>query len=183
VTPPQWKLQIGGPITDDVERNFMFRDMRRKKQSLSEEETIEILKTCTSGVLAVTGDNGYPYAVPLSYAYNDGKLYFHFAKEGHKLDSIAKNNKVSFCVIQTDQVIPETFTTHFRSAVVFGRARLLTEDSEKKYALECLVEKYSPNYISEGRSEIERDWKRVCAAEVAIEHMTGKASIELINKQ
>jgi uncharacterized protein len=155
--------------------------MRRKKQLLSEAETIEILQSCTSGVLAVTGDNDYPYAVPLSFAYKDGKLFFHFAKAGHKIDSIVKNNKVSFCVIKTDNVIQKTLTTHFRSAIVFGRARILTEGSEKKYALECLVEKYSPDYITEGQSEIEREWNRVCVAEVKIEHMTGKAAIEIIN--
>lgn len=158
----------------------MFREMRRKKQFLSEAETIEILKSCTSGVLAVIGDNDYPYAVPLSYAYEDGKLFFHFAKAGHKLDSIIKNNKVSFCVIKTDDVVQETFTTHFRSVIVFGRARILTDDYEKRHALECLVAKYSPNYITEGQSEIAREWKLVTAAEVKIEHMTGKAAIEII---
>jgi hypothetical protein len=155
--------------------------MRRKKQLLSEAETIEILQSCTSGVLAVIGDNNYPYAVPLSYAYKDGKLFFHFAKAGHKLDSIVKNSRVSFCVIQTDHVIPDSLTTHFRSAIIFGGARILTEDSEKRNALECLVEKYSPEYITEGRSEIEREWNRVNVAEVKIEHMTGKAALEIIN--
>ncbi len=159
----------------------MFREMRRKKQKLSESETIEILESCTSGVLAVTGDNDYPYAVPLSYAYKNGKLFFHFAKEGHKIDGIKNNDKVSFCVIKTDDVIPKDFNTHYRSAIVFGRARFLTEDSEKKYALECLVEKYSPDHIKEGQSEIEQEWNRVCAAEVKIEHMTGKAASDLIN--
>ena len=160
----------------------MFREMRRKKQLLPEAETIEILQSCTSGVLAVTGDNDYPYAVPLSYTYKDGKLFFHFAKEGHKLDSILRNNKVSFCVIKADDVVPQEFTTYFRSVIVFGRARILTEASEKKYALECLVEKYSPDYIAAGQSEIERDWNRVCAAELIIEHMTGKAAIELVKR-
>lgn len=159
----------------------MFREMRRKKQLLSEAETIEILQSCTSGVLAVAGDNDYPYAVPLSFAYQDGKLFFHFAKAGHKIDSLVKNNKVSFCVIKTDHVIQKTFTTHFRSVIVFGKARILTEAGEKRYALERLVEKYSPDYITEGQSEIERDWNRVCVAEVTIEHMTGKAAIEIIN--
>ncbi len=158
----------------------MFREMRRKKQLLSQVETVEILKNCTSGVLAVSGDEGYPYAVPLSYAYKDGKLFFHVAKEGHKLDGIDRNEKVSFCVIQKDQVSAPTFTTHFRSAIVFGRARILTEDSEKRYALECLVEKYSPGYVKEGQAEIEREWQRVCAVEVSIEHMTGKAAIEIV---
>ena len=83
----------------------MFREMRRKKQLLSEAETTEILKTCTSGVLGVTGDNGYPYTVPLSYAYKDNKLFFHFAKEGHKIDGIERNDKVTFCVIDKDEVI------------------------------------------------------------------------------
>ena len=77
----------------------------------------------------------------------------------------------------------KTFTTYFRSAIIFGKARILTEDNEKKYALECLVEKYSPDYISEGQTEIEREWNRVCVAEIKIEHMTGKAAIEIINNK
>lgn len=159
----------------------MFREMRRKKQLLSDAETIQILEACTSGVLAVAGDDGYPYAVPLSYAYRAGKLYFHFATAGHKLDAILKNDKVSFCVIHTDQVMPHTFTTHFRSAVVFGRMRILTEAAEKQHALECLAEKYSPGLHAEGQAEIARSWERFCAAELQIEHMTGKAAIELIH--
>jgi uncharacterized protein len=161
----------------------MFREMRRKKQLLSDEETIQILRSCTSGVLAVSGDDGYPYAVPLSYAYNEGKLYFHLAKEGHKLDGIQRNEKVSFCVIHTDDVVQKTFTTHFRSAIVFGRARILSEDNEKRFALQSLVEKYSPDYLAEGAAEIESGLERVCIVEVQIEHMTGKAAIELINSQ
>jgi nitroimidazol reductase NimA-like FMN-containing flavoprotein (pyridoxamine 5'-phosphate oxidase superfamily) len=161
----------------------MFREMRKKKQLLSDAESIEILNSCTSGVLAVSGDNGYPYAVPLSYAYKDGKIFFHFAPEGHKLDAIKNNDKVSFCVIKTDDVIQETFTTHYRSVIVFGRARILTEDAEKRYALECLVEKYSPDFVKEGKSEIERSWNRFCAGELQIEHMTGKAAKEIINNK
>ncbi len=161
----------------------MFREMRRKKQQLSHAETVEILQTCTSGVLAVSGDEGYPYAVPLSYAYKDGRLFFHIAKEGHKLDGIARNDKVSFCVIQADAVVPHAFTTHYRSAIVFGRARILTEDSEKRAALECLLEKYSPGYLAEGQAEIARDWNRVVVVEVQVEHMTGKAAIEVVNQK
>jgi uncharacterized protein len=158
----------------------MFREMRRKKQLLSEAETIEILKSCTSGVLAVAGDDDYPYAVPLSYVYQDGKLFFHMAKEGHKMDGIARNDKVSFCVIEKDEVIQKTLTTHFRSAIVFGKARILTEDNEKKYALECLAQKYSPDYPDKGQEEITRGLNRVCIVEVTIEHMSGKAAIEIV---
>ena len=160
----------------------MFRDMRRKKQLLSETETIAILESCTSGVLAVTGDKGYPYTVPLSYAYKDKKLFFHFAKTGHKIDGIERNDKVTFCVIDKDEVVQKTFTIHYRSAVVFGRAKILTENSEKQYALEALLEKYSPDYFEEGQREIEDDWKNICVAKVEIEHMTGKAAMELLEK-
>ena len=160
----------------------MFRDMRRKKQLLSEAQALEILNSHTSGVLAVTGDEGYPYAVPLSYAYQDGRLIFHTAREGHKIDGLRRNDKVSFCVIDRDEVIPETFTTHFRSVIVFGRARILEDDGERRAALELLVEKYSPGRLEEGRASIESELKRVCLVQVRIEHMTGKAAIELVKK-
>ncbi|MCU0486902.1 MAG: pyridoxamine 5'-phosphate oxidase family protein [Anaerolineales bacterium] len=157
----------------------MFREMRRKKQLLSEAETIEILKTCTSGVLGVAGDDGYPYTVPLSYVYQDGKLFFHCAQEGHKIDAIRRNDKVSFCVIHQDKIIPEKFTTHYRSAIAFGRARILTDEGEKRCALESLVARYSPDYPVEGQQEIERDLHHTCIIEVKIEHLTGKAAKEI----
>ncbi|MBU3161640.1 pyridoxamine 5'-phosphate oxidase family protein [Clostridium frigoris] len=159
----------------------MFREMRRKNQLLSKEETIGILQACTSGVLGVIGDDDYPYTIPVSYAYKDGKLFFHGAKEGHKIDSIKRNDKVTFCVIEKDEVIQKTFTTHFRSVSVFGRAKILTEDDERKYAIDSLVEKYSPDYIKEGQREIESGWNRVCLLEIKIEHITGKAAIEIVN--
>jgi nitroimidazol reductase NimA-like FMN-containing flavoprotein (pyridoxamine 5'-phosphate oxidase superfamily) len=161
----------------------MFRGMRRKRQDLSETETIAMLRSCTSGVLAVHGDDDYPYAVPLSFAYEDGKLFFHSAKAGHKIDAIERNEKASFCVTAADDVVQSTFTTHFQSAIVFGRARVLTEDSEKRYALQCLAKKYSPDYLEAADSAIDGDWKRVCAIELAIEHMTGKAAIEIIKER
>ena len=78
----------------------MFRDMRRKQQALPYEESVTILESASSGVLAVLGDEGYPYTVPLSYVYREGKLYFHCASEGHKLDAIRGCDKASFCVIE-----------------------------------------------------------------------------------
>jgi hypothetical protein len=161
----------------------MFREMRRKKQSLPTAEAIEILQAHTSGVLGVAGDDDYPYTVPLSYTYQDGKLFFHCATEGHKIDGIKRNDRVTFCVIDKDKVMQKTFTTHFRSAIAFGRARILTEDSERRHGLESLVEKYSPDYAEEGLQEIERDWNRVCVVEIKIEHMTGKAAIEIVRNR
>lgn len=160
----------------------MFRDMRRKKQLLSKDKTIEILESCTAGVLAVNGDDGYPYAVPMSYAYRDGSIFMHCAKEGHKIDSIRNNDKVTFAIIQNDEVIQETFTTHFRSVIVFGRAVIIDDNETKSKAFQYLLEKYSPDFIKEGQAEITKEIDRVCLIEIKIEHMTGKAAIEIINK-
>jgi uncharacterized protein len=161
----------------------MFRAMRRKGQVLPEAEAIALLESCTSGVLALHGDDDYPYAVPLSFAYEDGKIFFHSATAGHKLDALERSEKASFCAIAADDVVPSKFTTHFRSVIVFGKARVITDDDEKRHALMCLATKYSPEYLDAADSEIDGDWKRVCVIELAIEHMTGKSSIELVKKR
>ena len=113
--------------------------MRRKKQALSKEECAAVLNRGTSGVLALAGDNDYPYAVPISYVYDEGKIYFHCAKSGHKLDAVNRKAKVSFCVIDQDQIVPEEYTSYFRSVIVFGTMRILTDDSEKRYAIDKLA--------------------------------------------
>ena len=109
----------------------MFREMRRKRQQLDEEACAEILRTGSAGVLAVSGDAGYPYAVPLSYVYANGKLYFHCARAGHKIDAIRRSPKASFCVIGQDAVKPLKYTTYFRSVIAFGTVRILEDDGEK----------------------------------------------------
>lgn len=161
----------------------MFRPMRRKKQLLPEADALAMLQSCTSGVLAVLGDDDYPYAVPLSFAYEDGKLFFHSAVTGHKLDALERSAKASFCVIAADDVMPRELTTYFGSVIAFGTARVVTDDAEKRHGLLCLAEKYSRDFPDESAAEIEGDWKRVCIIELAIEHMTGKASIELVRER
>ncbi|MEG1930658.1 MAG: pyridoxamine 5'-phosphate oxidase family protein [Anaerovorax sp.] len=153
----------------------MFREMRRIGNATSEEAAVEILKNNTNGVLAVHGDDGYPYAVPLSYAYQEGKIYFHGAVEGYKLESIKKNEKVSFCVVGADEIIPEEFNTLFKSVIVFGKAKVLDRAEEKQRALEAIIDKYSQNFKESGRAYIEKEWDRCVAIELTIEHMTGKA--------
>lgn len=160
----------------------MFRKMRRNRQQLSDERCISILNRGSSGVLAVIGDEDYPYAVPLSYVYYDSKIYFHSAKSGHKTDAIAKNSKASFCVIDCDTVVPEKFTTCYRSVIVFGGIRILDNEEEKRAAIVRLAEKYSPQLKEQSLQEIEREYDRFCMAELKIEHMTGKESIELVKE-
>ncbi|MCH5209437.1 MAG: pyridoxamine 5'-phosphate oxidase family protein [Oscillospiraceae bacterium] len=162
----------------------MFRKMRRNRQLLSEKESIEILNSSTSGTLAVSGDDGYPYAVPLSYVYHDGKIFFHCAKTGHKLDAIKSNSKVSFCVIAQDKIVPEEYTTYFRSVIVFGQARIMDNDDEIRAAIKLLAEKYYPEDNEEHRNEmIEKEHAALCMVEIDIEHMTGKEAIELVKKR
>ena len=161
----------------------MFRQMRRKKQVLTKEDCELVLERGTSGVLAVQGDGGYPYAVPLSYVYTDGKIVFHCATQGHKLDAIAQNDKVSFCVIDLDDIQPERYTTYFRSVIAFGRARVLEEEAEKRAAIEALAAKYTPDDPEGRKQEIEREYRALCVVAIEIDHLSGKEAIELVKKK
>ena len=158
----------------------MFREMRRKRQLLSEEAIQKVLYQGTSGVLAVSGDDAYPYAVPLSYVYDGEKIYFHSAKSGHKIDAVSQNPKASFCVIDQDQIVPEEYTTYFRSVIVFGTIRILHDEAEKREAIEKLAVKYAPDDTEENRKKaIERDGKPLCMLEMTPEHISGKEAVEL----
>ena len=158
-----------------------MRETRRKNQLLSEQETLDIMERGTNGVLAVLDEDGYPYAVPVSYVYCDGKIYIHGAKRGHKIDAIKHYEKASFCVVDKDQVIPEEYTTYFRSAIAFGKIRLLEEEAEMKSALMKLAMKYSHAMGEAGcEAEMNKSFRAVGMIELAVEHMTGKEAIELV---
>ncbi len=162
----------------------MFREMRRIKQALSTEECDVILSRGTAGVLAVAGDDDYPYAVPLSYVYKEGKIFFHCAKAGHKLDAIARNEKVSFCVIDEDNVIPEEYTTYFRSVIAFGRIRVLEDVQEKQDAMSKLAVRFSPDKkVTENQEAIDNAWERLCVLELVVDYMSGKEAIELAKRK
>ena len=159
----------------------MFRPMRRHTQQLTHQEAVAMLEQAKSGVLALSGDDDYPYALPISHVYADGKLYFHCAKTGHKIDAILRNEKASFCVIDQDKIVPERYTTYFRSAIAFGRIRILEDFSEAYAALQHLAKKYHPTDSAEGRHKAIDDEKNaVCVLEMTIEHLTGKEAIELV---
>lgn len=158
----------------------MFRDVRRnKKQVLSEERAREILSNATSGVLSVMGDDDYPYGVPLSYSLKDNTLYFHSAKKGHKIDALKRHDKVSFTVIDKDQIVPEKYTTYYRSVVVFGKARFVEDVAEQRAILTYLAEKYSADFMDGCDDEIDRCIKGVQIIALDIEHISGKEAIEL----
>lgn len=159
----------------------MFREMRRKKQALSPEESAAVLERGSSGVLALSGDDGYPYAVPMSYVYEGASIYFHCAKTGHKLDAVRRNAKASFCVIDKDEVVPEKYTTYFRSVIAFGTVRELEGEGEKRSAIERLALKYAPgDAVDHREAYIDKDWGPLCMLEMKVEHMSGKEGIELV---
>ena len=161
--------------------NRTFRPMRRARQQLPPAACLEILDRNTAGVLAVLGDGGYPYAVPLSYVYADGCLYFHCAKAGHKLDAIRSCGKASFCVIDQDEVVPAEYTTYFRSVIAFGRAEILERPADIRAAIEKLAVRYHPTDSAENRAHfIDKELAALCVVRLRIEHMTGKEAKELV---
>lgn len=156
-----------------------MRKMRRVFQQLSDDECLEILKNSTCGTLACMGDDGYPYAVPLSHVWVDGKLFFHGATSGHRVDAIKNNPKVSYCIIDQDEVIAETLTTHYRSVIVFGQARMLTDTTEKRIALFKLGQKFAPGLTEKTIEEIDRFVDATAVMELTVESMSGKEALEL----
>ena len=160
-----------------------FRAMRRKRQQLSEEESIRILQESTAGTLALLGDDGYPYAVPISYVYADGRLYFHSALSGHKVDAIRKCEKASFCVIAQDEVHPEKHTTFYRSVIAFGRIHIVEDEQERLASARMLGNRYNPNQEEALQRELEKGLSRMLVIRFDVEHLTGKESIELIGHE
>jgi len=162
----------------------MFREMRRKDRRMDEAACLDILGKGTTGVLAVHGDDGYPYAIPLNYIYEDGKIYFHAAKAGHKIDAITRDSKVSFCVVGMERTVPEKFTTDFKSVVVFGRAAIVEDEIEKREAIKKLADRFSPDEPHENRdAEIARGWKSFVMIRIDIVHMTGKQAVEPVSSE
>lgn len=166
----------------------MFREIRRSRQALPAEEGKAILHRNTSGVLSLH-DEVYPYGVPISYAYEEnshepgalyGTVYFHCATKGHKLESIGRNDHVSFCVIDRDQIVPEKFTTEFRSVIAFGVARVVSDDAEKRHGLELLAKKYSPGLDEAADAEIKGEWDHTCVIAIDLDYFSTKEAIELV---
>ena len=156
----------------------MFRKMRRFKQQISNEECIEVLKNAKRGVLSVMGEDGYPYGLPISHWYNeeDGKIYFHGAKTGHKLDAIKACDKVSFCVMDEGYREEGDWALNIKSVIIFGHIRYMSLEEAPDKVLEIckgLTAKFTddPNYAED---EIRKVGRNVLCFEITPDHMTGK---------
>lgn len=153
----------------------MFRTIRKKRNELTVNEAEELLQNSRRGILAVNGDNGYPYAIPVNYFYDRdaSKIYFHGAKAGHKVDALRACDKVCFTVYGNEKVKEEAWAPFMQSTVVFGRCHLIEEREKSMALLKKLAMKYYPNEQL-ADEEIAHDGKAAQLFEIEIEHLSGK---------
>ena len=161
----------------------MFRELRRKKQLLSEQETLRVLEEGKTGIVGVLGDDGYPYTVPINYVSLENKIYFHSAKKGHKVDAIAKEPKVSMTVVEKDDVVSREFTTYFRSIQLFGKAYVVEDEAERNVAFRALCEKFRGADLDRYEEIMSKEAAAAAIVRIDIEHITGKESMELVNQR
>ena len=152
---------------------MQFREMRRFKQALTQEECAAILREEKRGTLAVIGDGGWPYAIPLNFWYDAeaNKIYFHCAKAGHKLDAIRACDKVCFSVHNAGESAGD-WSYYVKSVIVFGRAQVVEDTAVKLEKARHFDAKYFPT-----QEELERELRgidRMVLVEIDVEHMTGK---------
>ena len=151
----------------------MFRDVKRIKQKLSNDECNSILENEVRGVLSLIGDDDYPYGVPINYFYdrNSNKIYFHSGKSGHKMDAISKNNKASFCVYDKGFRKEGQWSLNIKSVIVFGKIKQIESWSRDMMVEFCKKFTDDMDYINK---EIENYSFETAVLELTIEHMTGK---------
>ncbi len=153
----------------------MFRPIRRTKRELSQEDTMQLIQQEKRGILAVNGDEGYPFAIPINYLYEpeSEKIYFHGAKAGHKVDALRKSDKVCFTVFGNEHRKEGEWAPYVQSAVVFGRCKLIEDADLTLDKVRKLAQRYYPSQ-EEIEAEIARDITAAQLYEISIEHMSGK---------
>ncbi len=157
----------------------MFRELIRKHKQLPEETCIEVLKNETRGVLSVLGDDGYPYGTPMNYWYNEenGRIYFHCGKVGHRLDALRRCDKVSFCVYDKGYIPEGEWAYKVNSVIVFGRMHIIDNQEQIIDIVTKLSHKFTQDddYI---RDEIDKGIAATLLLELIPEHMCGKVVTE-----
>ena len=151
-----------------------MKEVRRKDREIDSADAQDLLKTCEYGIISTADGVSQPYGIPLNYVFQNEAIYFHCAKSGHKLDNIKENPKVSFCVVGKTKVLSSEFATEYESAVAFGIASEV-QGSERTDALIAILEKYSPEFINEGKRYLEQKDKATTVVKIDINHITGKA--------
>ncbi len=151
----------------------MFRKMQMDNRLLEEKQALEILTRETWGILSVAGDGGYPYGVPVNYAFVDGKILFHStAGSSHKLDAIRRSPKVCFTAVSRAELIREAYTVNFESVIIFGTARIITGFEEKTAAMGKMLDVLAPGTKEQALAGC--GMTNYCMVEITPEHITGK---------
>lgn len=151
----------------------MFREMRRKRQQLDQDECERILRTAPRGVLSVLGEDGYPYGVPIDFLFDGERIYFHGAREGHKMDALAACDRA--CLTVLDEGVREEgeWWYTFCSVIAFGRVHVVEDEERRLRALRALGMRYIPT-VEEMEATMARSAARTAVLEMEIDHMTGK---------
>ena len=157
----------------------MFRELLRKSNEISKEECISILKTEKRGVLSVCGDNGYPYGMPVNHWYNeeDGKIYFHCGKTGHRLDALKKDSKVSFCVYDEGHRKADFWALNIKSVIVFGKVEII-DDADMIADISAKLSRKFTGDESYIQREIEQSAHNTLLLCLKPEHICGKLVVE-----
>lgn len=157
----------------------MLKKMRRFKQQLDFETCKAILKRQKQGVLSLIDQDGDPYAVPINYLYYQDKIYFHSAKQGHKIEALKLHPKASFCVIDKDEIVPEKLTTYFRSVICLGHIYPI---ENQEAIIKPFSRAFNPTISDE---DIDKEFKQfqsqLMILEMTIDQISGKEAIELVN--
>ena len=150
----------------------MFRKIRKIKNEIDKDAVDSLLHSCRRGVLSMNGEDGYPYAIPVNYYYDEAnqKIYFHGAKAGYKVDCLNKCDKVCFTVFGNESIKDLDWAPYVQSVIVFGRCHLVDTDNE---VLKTFMMKYYPS-VDLVDKVIEEDYKFVQMYEINIEHKSGK---------
>ena len=160
----------------------MFVEMRRSKQQLTDQQVDAILAdpSNTHATLAVNGLDGYPYGVPVSFAWADGKVWLHHAKSGYRFDCLAADNRVCFTVVDADDIDQEEYTSDYVSVVLYGRMQCVESDEQRYFGLKAILDKYAPDMTEDFRHQHAADCTRADVYFIEPEHVTGKAGKALM---
>ena len=153
----------------------MTRPLRREDRRMDDAAAMVLLQRGEYGILSTADSNHQPYGIPVNYAVMDAHIFFHCAQEGHKLDNITANSKVSFCVVGRVQVLPEKFATRYESVIVTGSADIIDDPILRKNALRALIVKYAPGHIPAGEAYIDKLFDKTAVVRISIDHLSGKA--------
>lgn len=151
----------------------MKREMRRSERMLSDDIMMNIMNNELYGVLSTVDNEGIPYGVPLNFVYEDSIIYFHCAKNGHKLDNISSNANASFCVVTDTENVADKFTTKYKSVIAFGKIQEVAEN-KKIDALMLLIKKCSPDFMEKGQAYVEKGAHMTKVFALHVEHMSAK---------